>query len=418
MQIDTSIEEARSTPRAQAPGTPSRLILLLLSVAFSVVLFLTLDWFHTRAVHRRTQAASIGPIDSCEVRDPVRHHVFKPNCTSTEYWGNDSYKLFTNNLGFRDEKIRDVSLTDARPRVLLLGDSFTEGKLAWNKSFVGRIAGHFPQYDFLNAGMSGYSPSNYLTTTRMLLDKRVEIDEVIVFIDNSAVALEASFYQDTDASGGVAGMERAEQGSAWTRQAKLDAFIARNFMLTHHLFRLLDRLQRKLVVRGFYHLPGSYFGDPFDMEMSAWSYRKVNETVRFPGGYAPLGVEGGIAKQMAKMTLLWQELQKRNIPISVVMCPHLAQLVHDTPDNRQVQIFRQWCDGKCKRFISVLPAFYAAKEQCPLLQAGCWYPKLFVFGDIHLTAAGNALVADAVIKGLTEEPPAKLTGASTTRPSQ
>lgn len=406
MQINTSVEEARSTPRTHAPRTPGKLILLLVSVAFSVVLFLTLDWFHTRAVHRRTQAASIGPIDSCEVRDSVRHHVFKPNCASTEYWGNDSFKLFTNNLGFRDEKIRDVPLTDARPRVLLLGDSFTEGKLAWHRSFVGRIADRFPQYDFLNAGISGYSPSNYLTTARMLLDKGVEVDEVIVFIDNSAVPLEASFYEDT-ASEGVRGMERSEQGSAWTWQARLEGFVARNFMLTYHLFRLFDRLQYRLVLHGFYHLPGSYFGDPFDMEMSAWTYRKVNETVRFPGGYAPLGVEGGIAKEKAKMDLLWQELQKRNIPISVVMCPHLAQLVHETADNRQVQIFRQWCEGKCKRFISVLPAFYAVKQQCPLFQAGCWYPKFFVFGDIHLTAAGNALLADEVVKTLTEVPPVK-----------
>jgi hypothetical protein len=414
MQTNTSIEEARSAASQQAPKGPSKLVLLLVSVGFSLLLFLTLDWFHTRSVHRRAQAASVGPIDSCEVRDPVRHHVFKPNCSSTEYWGNDSYKLFTNSLGFRDEKIREVPLTDTRPRILLLGDSFTEGKLAWHRSFVGRIADHFPQYDFLNAGMSGYSPSNYLTTARTVLDKGVDIDEVIVFLDNSAVALEASFYEDT-ASGGVRGMERSEQGSAWTWHARLDGFIARNFMLTHHLVRLFDRFQRKLVVHGFYHLPGSYFGDPFDMEMSAWTYRKVNESVRFPGGYAPLGVEGGIAKQKIKMDLLWQELQKRNIPISVVMCPHLAQLVHDTPDNRQVQFFRQWCEGKCKRFISVLPAFYAEKQQCPLTQAGCWYPKLFVIGDIHLTAAGNVLVADDVVKSLTKEPAVKRDSGPETR---
>jgi hypothetical protein len=82
----------------------------------------------------------------------------------------------------------------------------------------------------------------------------------------------------------------------------------------------------------------------------------------------------------------------------------LAQLVHDTPDNRQVQILRQWCAGKCKRFITVLPAFFAAKEQCPSGEPGCWYMKYFVFGDIHFSAAGNALVADAVIQSLTEDP--------------
>jgi len=33
--------------------------------------------------------------------------------------------------------------------------------------------------------------------------------------------------------------------------------------------------------------------------------------------------------------------------------------------------------------------------------------NLFVFGDTHYNAAGNAVVANAVIKSLAEEPPVK-----------
>ena len=140
---------------------------------------------------------------------------------------------------------------------------------------------------------------------------------------------------------------------------------------------------------------------------SAWTYRKVDETNPYPAGYQPLGVEGGIAKEKAKMTLLWQELEKRHIPLSVVVYPYPAQLIHDTSDSRQVRIWRDWCEGKCRRFLSLFPAFFAAKEACPQGQPGCWYPKLFIFGDAHYNAAGNALVADAVIQSLTEDPPAK-----------
>ena len=69
--------------------------------------------------------------------------------------------------------------------------------------------------------------------------------------------------------------------------------------------RFFDRVQLFLVRHGFYHLPGDYFGDPFDMEMSAWTYRKVVETGPFPVGFAPLGVEGGIAKEKHKMDQLY-----------------------------------------------------------------------------------------------------------------
>ncbi len=379
--------------------------MLLVSLALSGALFLTLDWIRTRAILRKMNLTP--QADACQMRDPVRHHAYQANCEATGYWGADAYKIFTNSLGFRDDKIREVPPTDARPRILFLGDSFTEGKIAWRNSFVGKIADDFPQYDFLNGGLSGYSPSNYLNTTRMVLAKGIDLDEVIVFLDNSAVQLEASFYHDIDASGAVAGLERDQQHSATSWYMKFRRLLGRHFALTAQIFRFFDRVQLVLVRHGFYHLPGDYFGDPFDMEMSGWTYRKVNETDIFPAGYAPLGVEGGIAKEKAKMTLLWQELQKRNIPISIVIYPHLGQIAHDTADPRQVQIWREWCEGKCKRFINVLPAFFAVKDQCPRSEPGCWYPKLFVIRDIHYTAAGNALVADEVIKSLQQDPPSK-----------
>jgi hypothetical protein len=390
----------------QAPRAPSKLLLLLLSLAFSVFLFLALDWFHTARLHRNHKAGL--PPDSCQTLDPVRHHVFKPNCTSSEYWGTDSFKVFTNSLGFRDEKIRDVPLTDPRPRILLLGDSHLEAKIAWRKSFAGMMAAQFPQYDFLNAGLSGYSPSNYFNTTRMLLDQGYQIDEVIVFLDNSAVQLEAGFYSDTDAAGDVAGIPQEQKKSAATTYARFRQWVGRHFSLTYSFLRQLDRVQRRFVLRGFYHLPGDYFGDPFDPEFSAWTYRKVDETSPFPAGYAPLGVEGGIAKAQAKMTQLYELLNQDNIPISVVVYPHLAQVVHDTSESRQMQMWRQWCEGKCKRFISVFPEFYAVRDKCSSSQAGCWYPALFVYGDMHYAAGGNALVADAVIASLAQDPPVKV----------
>ena len=405
----TELKDATSTG-PQARQGPGKLVLLLVSLAFCVVLFLTLDWFHTARLHRNHKPAT--PPDSCQMLDPVRHHVFKPNCSSTEYWGTDSFKVFTNSLGFRDNKVRDVPLADPRPRLLLLGDSHLEAKIAWSRSFAGIIAAQLPQYDFLNGGLSGYSPSNYFNTTRLLLDKGYRIDEVIVFLDNSAVQLESGFYRDIDAAGDVAGIPQEQKQSAATWYANLRAFAGRHLQLTYGFLRQLDRVQRKFVLRGFYHLPGDFFGDPFDPEFSAWSYRKVDETDRFPAGYAPLGVDGGIAKAQAKMTQLYELLRQDDIPISVVVYPHLAQLVHDTAESRQVRLWRDWCEGRCKRFISVFPEFYAVKDKCPPSQTGCWYPALFVYGDIHYAAGGNALVAGAVIASLTQEPPVKISNAA------
>jgi hypothetical protein len=182
-----------------------------------------------------------------------------------------------------------------------------------------------------------------------------------------------------------------------------------HLLLTNDVFEFFER---HLVRLGWYHLDLGHGGNEFDLERSAWTYRKVSDSDPYETGYAPLGLEGGIVREKAKMDLLWQELAKRNIPISVVVYPWPAQLAHDSADSRQVRIWREWCDGKCRRFITLFPAFFAVKEQCPRTQPGCWYLSHFIFGDTHYNSAGDAIVAGVIADSLTEEPVAKRQQAS------
>jgi hypothetical protein len=402
MPPETQLIDAREeTATSQGRQHRMKLAMLLLSIAFSLFAFLALDYVRSHAILRRAKAAA--DQGSCRVSDPVRHHALKPNCAFAERWGHDKYDYFTNSLGFRDEKVRDVPLAVARPRILILGNSFTEGESSWPNSYVGKIAASLPQYDFLNGGGASYSPSNHLNIVRKLLADGVEFDEVIIFSGAFDVFNEAAFYRDLDASGAVTGPEHKRWNIS--RYSKLRFFVARNFMLTNYL---VEAVERFLVGHGLYHLTTDQWGDEFDMEMVAWTYRNVNETDPHPTGYAPLGAQGGISKEFAKMDLLWQELEKRHIPLSVVVYPYPTQLVHDSVESRQVRLWRDWCEGKCKRFITLFPVFFALKDQCSRTEPGCWYLKYFIFGDMHYNAAGNALVADEVVKDLTEEPPIKL----------
>jgi hypothetical protein len=396
----------------QARPRLMKFVLFLVSLAISGAAFITLDYYYSAAILKTTgqnvalqnrgPTVSENEVRNCNTPDPVLHHAFKPNCAGFKSWGRDSYDIFTNSLGFRDERIRKVPLADARPRLLLLGDSYTEGMIAWRDSYAGRIAAHFLQYDFLNGGGASYSPSIYLNVARKVLGAGVEFDEAIVFIDMSDTQDEAAFYRDTSASGAVAGPLQGRRVATW--YSDLRPRITRRLVLANYL---LEFFERNLIRHGYYHLAFDQGGNVFDLERSAWTYRQVSDTDPGPAGYAPLGVEGGIAKEKAKMTLLWQELGKRHIPVSVVVYPWPAQLAHDTADSRQVRIWRDWCEGKCKRFISLFPVFFAVRDQCSSSAPGCWYSRFFIFGDIHYNSRGNALVADAVIKSLEEVPPAK-----------
>jgi hypothetical protein len=396
--------DSKETGPAAGPQTPSlwqKLLLLLFAILFCLIFFVALDGLYSR-FSRRSAVPTPMELFGCLVADPLRGLSLRPDCTCTRAWGRERYQLAIDSQGFRDEKVRDVPPTGPRPRILMLGDSFTESMGPWNTSFVGRIAASFPQYEILNGGVGGYSPSNYLNTARIALNSGLDFDEAIVFMDISDVQDEAGLFRDVDASGAVVMAKHQYHYS--TPYSKLRLFVMKYFVLTNYIW---EWVESGLVGVGFYHLDHGFNGNVFDLERSGWTYRKVVEDRPFELGFAPLGVEAGIAKEKRKMDLLWQDLAKRNIPISVVVYPWPATLVYDNVDSREVRIWRDWCEGKCKRFITAFPEFFAVKEQCRKWEPGCWYLQDYVFGDIHLSPRGNAIVADVVSKNLEQAPPVK-----------
>ncbi len=78
-----------------------------------------------------------------------------------------------------------------------------------------------------------------------------------------------------------------------------------HLLLTNDIFGFVER---NLVRLGWYHLDLGHGGNEFDLERSAWTYREVSDTDPYETGYGPLGLEGGINREKAKMDLLWQEL--------------------------------------------------------------------------------------------------------------
>ena len=77
-------------------------------------------------------------------------------------------------------------------------------------------------------------------------------------------------------------------------------------------------------------------------------------------------------------------LAARNIPLTIVVYPWAQQLAQGDRDSRQVALWREFCEGRCKAFINLFPDFFAATEADKN-----WYERLFILGDDHYSAAGN-----------------------------
>src|ERR1700678_1524589 len=185
-----------------APSVGQKLLLLVFSLLFCLIAFVALDGAYS-FLFRKSAVPTPSEIFGCLGRDQLRVLALQPYCSATRAWGRERYAMNVNSQGFRDEQVRKVPLTDPRPRILLLGDSFTESMGPWNTSFAGRLAAKFPQYEILNGGVGGYSPSNYLNTERIAVKSGLDFDEAIVFIDISDVQDEAALVSDVDDSGAV-----------------------------------------------------------------------------------------------------------------------------------------------------------------------------------------------------------------------
>lgn len=387
-------------PEGSPAGTKTSVKLgaLALVLVVSLGLFVGVD---LAVSYRIRHNARNQPVDYCVDLHPTRHHAFRPMCSGANYWGKARYPVYTNDLGLRDSAMRRVPLKSDRKRVLFLGDSFTDGSVEWSRGWVGLFALAHPELDVLNGGAGSYSPSNYLNLTRELLGKGVVLDEVIVFMDISDVQDEAAYYTDTPTGAlttlAVPASSMTDHGWAaareWTRT---------HLVLTDILWSLAENVA---VRAGRYALPVTVYGDVFNMRRSAWTYASDLDRTQFPTGYAPRGVAGGIARAESKMDSLASLLGSRGISLSVAVYPWPAQLAHDSVTSRAVTTWKRWCDTRgCKRFIDGFAPFFAAKSECPALLPGCWYSRLFTFGDVHYNEAGYAMVADRLIAAYKEDP--------------
>jgi hypothetical protein len=176
----------------------SRVVRCIALALYVIVLFLGADYLYSTFLNRREEWPR-GP-------HPGYHHALVPNFDGYDLWGEEQYRFVTNSLGFRDGQVRDVPLAPTTRRILLIGDSFTEGTgLAFEDTFAGRLEAAGMQrrdkVEFLNAGVLSYSPTLYYQKVKQLLERGLRFDELVVFSDVSDVYDEATHYfcQDEDA---------------------------------------------------------------------------------------------------------------------------------------------------------------------------------------------------------------------------
>ena len=212
------------------------------------------------------------PPSDHRVRSEAYHHGLAPNRRITEAWGLNRYSYATNSLGFKDEKPRAVALKSRLPRVLFLGDSFTEGKgFAYPQTFVGLVAKALAAekmagqgVEVLNAGVDSSAPVTYRLKTKHLLEKvGLTFDAVVVFLDVSDIYDQARLYHWDENGDLVVPAKEKETVSAGLRRLLRDnSVIARfGFVLYDYAGAIAGFVQQRFEIADAWNKPLSDVDD-------------------------------------------------------------------------------------------------------------------------------------------------------------
>ncbi len=316
------------------------------------------------------------------VKSDIYHHDFAKNAETQGVWGSRTYPVFTNSLGFKDRRVREVPLQSEDWRILFIGDSFTEGiGLRYEDTFVGLLDDAFRERDIrtLNAGVGTYAPSIYYRKVKYLLeDVGLDFDELVVFLDISDIEDEARSY-DIDANDHVVG---AQPPFRWR------AFLKENSMIIRLADLAKDRVHNAMAEQEDMRRHWT------ELELSAWTIdEKVFERY---GRY-------GLERSMQRMDQLLAVLRKHGKPLTVVVYPWPAQIIGADLDSVQVRTWRAWSERNGAQFIDLFPEFF---EGDPMDVVRDYY----IPSDVHFNERGNALVAKAFLARFVsahDRPPAK-----------
>lgn len=322
--------------------------------------------------------------DDYRIPDPWYHHGFQPGVSSFAKWGETVYPIHINSLGFIDKSARKVPLTSGRHRVLIIGDSFTEGRgIFYTETFPGIIESTLEPkgVEVFNAAVSSYSPKLYYLKVKYLLEQaKFRFDELVVFIDISDIQDEILYEKYEPAPIPVRIMFFYKDRKYLERNSVI-YFSLRNLMLNKNSGIEFDR-------NIFPQLNDSYkyFSSPqFMKERSQWT---LNREI-----YEKVGKKGLALAEM-NMDKLYRLCRQNNIRLSIAVYPWPLQIARRDINSIQEKFWRKFCEQRGLNFIDLFPLFINREDPNEI------YMRYFIFGDDHWNREGHKLVAGKVLESL------------------
>ena len=277
-------------------------------------------------------------------------------------WGNQYYKLCTDNRGFKFNCFDEEKKTY---EIAIIGDSFTEGiGLPFEKTFVGMLKSK-KNLDLVNLGVASYSPHIYLKKIKYLISNK------IIKFNHIIVAVDLSDLEDD-----------------WIRSSKLKKNINEKKNLR---FELKEKIKKKLI----YNLPITYIilkkinwfvkiNLKNQLNANHLEYKNNRASWSYDLNYKNLNEKLKI--HIKKMTETYNYLKDNNIKFSILIYPHQVSIKYDKKNSLYRKTWEEFCINKCINFIDAYTVFFdelnhSSKEEI--------MKKYYIPGDPHFNEEGN-----------------------------
>ena len=307
------------------------------------------------------------------------HHGLAPGVQveGARWAGYTPYSMRTNSLGFRDARVREVPLVSDVHRILLIGDSFTEGLgVPWESSFAGQASAALsPTVEILNAAAVSYSPVLYYAKVKHLLDEvGLEFDELYVFLDLSDVKDETEY---TVLPGGRV-VKHSEIGRGDSEPEAEPGFAAR--LLRHSAIAKEVGWFREALAERRSGRPSGY---RLEFRPGLWTLED--------DAWEEFGREG-LRLAARHMDALHSLVSARGIPLTLAVYPWPDQIYRGDLDSRQVRFWGRWASERGVGFIDYFPRFIDGRPWREVLD------RYFLPHDQHWTREGHAVIAQGLLE--------------------
>ena len=259
---------------------------------------------------------------------------------------------------------------------------------SFEDSFVGLIEKVQKDFNIVNLGVAGYSPTVYNYQLEKLIQKRIIPNKIFLVLDIVDVNNEATNWEITDNASRPVNIEYIP--NVKNDEKKFKNFKRKNFKITRMISTSINNFLRSLrfhisKLNQEYKKPElSQYGSFLSKDL-----KELDKTF-----WNPYGFDQAILKIKKGVQNIGEIARNINADFYIIIYPWPDSLEYGQGKFNWEEFAHQLCnDNSCTKLINFFPEFNDLK-----LSSKNWVNKLYLEDDVHLTVFGHDLIAQKILK--------------------